>query len=144
MQQATYEDAQLVLRLYELRREEKLRAARAWFTGTFSANTLEELNEQCAPGSEEHAYFRMVTSYWDMAASFVTEGILHEGLYIQASGEGLFVWERISRFVEDLRAAFKNPMFLKNLETVANKQVAFMEENAPGSHEAFQKRIRSL
>ena len=142
MQQATYEDAQLVLRLYELRREEKLRTARAWFTGTFSANTLEEMNEQCTPGSDEHAYFRMVTSYWDMASSLVTQGILHEGLYIQASGEGLFVWEKIRPFVEDLRAAFKNPMFLKNLETVVGKQIAFMEENAPGAYKALQGRIR--
>mgnify|MGYP004250919735 CR=1 FL=1 len=56
----------------------------------------------------------------------------------EASGEGLFVWEKIRPFVEDLRAAFKNPIFLKNLETVAAKQI----ENAPGAYEAFQGRIR--
>ena len=60
----------------------------------------------------------------------------------EASGEGLFVWEKIRPFSEDLRAAFKNPILLKNLETGAGKQIAFMEENAPGAYEAFQGRIR--
>ena len=143
MSQATYEDAQLVLRLYELRREEKMRTARAWFTGTFSANTLQEMNAQCALGTEENAYFRMVLSYWDMAAAFVTQGIVNEGLFIQVSGEGLFVWEKVRPFVEDLRASIKNPLFLRNLEEVALKQIDYMKENAPGAYEAFQERVKT-
>ena len=143
MGQATYEDAQLVLRLYELRREEKMRTAREWIAASLSANSLEELNEQCPVGSVENAYFRMVTSYWEMAASFVTQGILNEGSYIKASGEGLFVWIKISPFVEELRTVFKNPMFLQNLEILAGKQIAFMEENAPGAYEAFKARVKS-
>src|SRR5258708_2817486 len=87
---ATYEDANLLLRLYELRREDKLRQARDWFTKKFKVSTLEEFQKLCPQGSEEHAYFRMVTSYWDMAASFVTGGVLHEELFMQNSREILF------------------------------------------------------
>jgi hypothetical protein len=142
MQQATYEDAGLILRLYELRREEKLRTARAWFTGTFSAKSLEEMMAQCTPGSDENAYFRMVTTYWEMAASFVVQGVLNEGLYIQSGGEGLFVFEKVRPFLEGLREAYKNPLLLKNLETVADIQVDWMNENAPGAYEAMLERIR--
>ena len=92
---ATYEDANLLLCLFELRREEKLRQARAWFTKNFHAHTLEEFQTLCPMGSEENAYYRMVSGYWDMAASFVTSGVLHQGLFSQNSRELLFVWERI-------------------------------------------------
>jgi hypothetical protein len=78
---ATYEDANLLLRLYELRREDKMRQARDWFNKNFHANNLEELSKICPLGSQEHAYFRMVSSYWDMAASFVTSGVLQRELF---------------------------------------------------------------
>ena len=141
MQQATYEDAGLISNLYELRREERMRKARGWFTWAFSAKTLAEMMEQCTPGSDENAYFRMVTTYWEMAASFVVFGVLNEGLYIQSGGEGLFVFEKVRPFLEELRAAYKNPLLLKNLETVAEQQIEWMKENAPGSYEAMLERI---
>lgn len=92
---ATHEDANLLLRLYELHREEKLRKAREWFMKNFHAGTMEEFQKLCPLGSEENAVYRMVVSYWDMAASFVTAGVLHEKLFTQNSRELLFVWERI-------------------------------------------------
>src|SRR5579872_3525093 len=87
---ATYEDANLLLRLYDLRREEKLRAARDWFAKNFHAGTMEETQKLCPFGSEENTYFRMVVGYWDMAASFVTAGVLHQELFAQNSRELLF------------------------------------------------------
>ena len=63
---ATHEDANLILRLYDLRREEKLRQARDWFFKNFHARNIEEFGKLCPHGSQEHAYHRMVTSYWDM------------------------------------------------------------------------------
>ena len=75
---ATYEDANLLLRLYELRREERLRNARDWFMKNFRARTMEEFQKLCPLGSKENAFYRMVVSYWEMAASFVTGGILHQ------------------------------------------------------------------
>jgi len=121
---ATYEDANLLLRLYELRREEKLRKAREWFIKNFRASTMEEFQKLCPLNSEENALYRMVVSYWDMAASFVAAGILHEGLFTQNSREMLLVWERIRDIVPELRKTFKNANLSKDLETIANAMVA--------------------
>jgi hypothetical protein len=106
--------------LYDLRREEKIRRAREWFINNFHANTMEEFQRVCPLGSEENAFYRMVVSYWDMAASFVTEGVLHPKLFTQNSRELLFVWERIRDVVPGLRETFNNSNLARNLETVAN------------------------
>jgi hypothetical protein len=121
---ATYEDANLLLRLYELRREEKLRKARDWFIRNFHASTEEEFKKICPLGSEENAFYRMVVSYWDMAASFVTGGVLHQELFTGNSRELLLVWERIRDIVPAVRESFQNPNLARNLETVANTMIA--------------------
>jgi len=139
---ATYEDANLLLRLYELRREEKLRKAREWFSKNFHVSNLEELQKLCPPGSEENAYVRMVQTYWDMAASFVTNGILHRELFMENSRELLFVWERIRDVVPAWREAFKNPKIASNLEAVAN--VMIEEEKRRGSYDAFRNMVRGI
>jgi hypothetical protein len=122
---ATHEDANLLLRLYELRREEKMRKAREWFAKNFHADTIEEFQKLCPLDSEENAFYRMVVSFWDMAASFVTAGILHEKLFAQNCRELLFVWERIRNLVPALRELFKNSSLASNLETVADRMVAY-------------------
>jgi L-rhamnose mutarotase len=137
---ATYEDANLLLRLFEMRREEKLRKARDWFMRNFKAHSLEEFQKLCPMGSEENAYFRMVTSYWDMAASFVTNGVLHQELFAQNSREMLFVWERIRDVVPGWREVFKNPRIVRNMETVVTAMIE--EEKRQGSYEAFSAFVR--
>jgi hypothetical protein len=139
---ATYDDANLLLRLYELRREDKLRQARDWFFKNFHANTLEEFQKLCPPTSQENAYFRMVTSYWEMAASMVTNGVLHQELYMQNSREMLFVWIRICDIVPAWREAFKNPETMKNVETIASAMME--EEKRRGSYEAFHNMVKGL
>ena len=137
---ATYEDANLLLRLYELRREEKLRKARDWFIKNFHANTIDEFQKLCPQGSEENAYYRMVSSYWDMAASFVTNGVLHRDLFIQNSRELLFVWIRICDMMPAWRERLKNPSIAKNIETLAN--VMIEREKQQGSYETFRSMVR--
>jgi|SRR5579863_4849836 len=137
---ATHEDANLLLRLYELRREEKLRHAREWFSKNFKAGTFEDFQKLCPPGSEENAYFRMITSYWELAASFVTSGVLHQELFEQSSRELLFVWERVRDIVPAWREAFKNPKIMRNVETVAGSMIE--EEKRQGSYEAFVAMVR--
>jgi hypothetical protein len=139
---ATYDDANLLLRLYELRREEKLRAARDWFAKNFHASTLEEMQKLCPIGSQENAYFRMVTGYWEMAASFVTSGVLHQELFAQSSRELLFVWTRIADLIPAWREAFKNPAIVKNMETVADAMIE--EEKRRGSYDAFRNMVRGV
>ena len=140
---ATYDDVNLILHLYELRREDKMRQARNWFANSFTARSLDELNALCPPGSEANAYFRMVISYWDMAASFITSGVLNERLFFQSGRELLFVWEKVRDIVPQVRAAHKDDFILKNLETVANSFIKWMEGQAPEAYNAYKDRLRS-
>jgi hypothetical protein len=139
---ATYEDVDLILRLYEMRRESKLREARDWFGQSFKVKTLDEFNQLCPLGSQTNAYYRMVVSYWEMVASFITKGVLHQELFFESGGELLFVWERIRDVLPASRQANKNPRNLKNLEQVAEAYIQWFNEQAPGSYEAFSKRVR--
>jgi len=142
--QATYDDANLIMRLYEARREEKLRAARAWFSANFHAATVEEMQRICPPGSQENAYMRMVVSYWEMAASFVTSGVLNQDLFFQTSGELLFVWERLRELVPAYRATSKNPHSWRNLETVGNAFIKWMEAQGPEAYPTFQAMVQGV
>src|SRR5882672_7174940 len=101
----TYDDVNLILRLYEQRREDKMRTAREWFAQSFKYHTMEGFNRGCPVGSSMNAYARMVLSYWEMAASFVTSGVLHQELFFQSGGELLFVWVRVRELVPHMREA---------------------------------------
>src|SRR5215216_1831743 len=140
---ATHDDANLVLRLYEMRREDRLRKARAWFAGNFKGvSTIEQFQKLCAPGSDENASFRMVTTYWDMAASFVTNGVLNEVLLYESGRELLFVWERSRDYIGAFREAYKDSTYLKNLQTVGNSFATRFRTASPDGYDAFVNRIR--
>ncbi len=134
---ATYEDAKLILQLYEMRREEKLRQARGWFVKSFKVKTMEEFQTLCPPGSETNSYYLMVTSYWEMLASFIEAGVLNRDLFFQSGLELLFVWERLSDIVPAYRQAMKNPFYYKNLENVAQSMIQWLKGRAPESYAAF-------
>jgi hypothetical protein len=139
---ATYEDAQLILELYEMRREPRLRDARKWFTANFKVKTFDELQALCPPGSEPNASFRMFVTYWELVASFVASGVLNQELFFQSGRELLLCWERVSDLAPQYRAQIKNPLEWKNLETVANAYIKWWNLNAPGAYDAFVKRVR--
>ena len=139
--QATYDDVNLIIKLYELRRDDRLREARKWFGG-LKGKTLAELQALCPPGSEQEASLRMVTSYWEMAASFITSGVLNQELFEQSGGELLFVWTKIQDVVPEWRKAFNNPKYLSNVETVAKKMIDSMNRSNPKAYEAFAARVR--
>ena len=96
VQRPTYGDANVVLRLYEMRREPRMRQARAWFTANCKVKSYEELLKLAPSGTDENASVRMVTSYWDLVASFMTSGVLHKELFFQSGRELLLVWERVA------------------------------------------------
>jgi hypothetical protein len=135
------QDAQLILQFYELRREARFREARAFMVSRFKAKTLQELNELCPPGSDENAYFRQVTSYWDMIAAIVKRHLVDKELFFETNGELSVVWERVRALVPVLREAYSNPRFLSNLEQIAGEREAYVEEKAPGSLAALRKRL---
>src|SRR5215468_1279433 len=134
---ATYQDVDLILRLYEMRREARMREARRWFATHFRARTMDEFTATCPPGSEPNASFRMLTSYWEMVASFVTSGVLNQELFFEGNREFLFVWERIRDVVPELRKAFSNPIELKHLELISQAYIQWWSRQAPGAYEAF-------
>lgn len=139
---ATYDDVNLILRLYEMRREDRLREARKWFTGSFKVKTFEDFQTLCPPGSETNASYRMVTTYWEMVGSFLTSGVLNNELFYQSGRELLFVWERVRDIVPAARDAFKHPRELKNLEEAATAYIAWWNHTSPGAYDAFTKRVR--
>jgi hypothetical protein len=138
MAKATYDDVNLILRLYEMRREEKLRAARTWFVTNFKPKNMEDMAKIAGPGTDGNASFRQAISYWEMVASFVTAGVLNEELLFDNTRELLLFWIRIKPVVKDVRAAFKDPNAWKNLESVGESYARYMGQDA---YEAFATRI---
>jgi hypothetical protein len=139
---ATYDDAKLILQLYEMRREPRLREARKWFTASFKPKSYDDFLAMCPPGSEPNASYRMVVTYWEMVASFLTSGVLHPELFYQSGREMLFVWERVRDILPALRDVYKHPRELKNLEEASIAYIAWWRQHAPGAHEAFMTRVR--
>jgi hypothetical protein len=139
---ATAADAEIVMRLYELRREDKLRKARNWFLSSFKGiRSIDDLLKAAPNGSEENAYFRMVISYWDMAAGFVTSGAVNQDLFFRNSNEMLFIWLRASEVIPELRRSRHNPVAYSDLEEAAKAMTEWMETRAPGSYEGFRKMV---
>ena len=104
--------------------------------------SFEEFQALCPPGSEPNASYRMVTTYWEMVASFLTSGVVNQELFFQTGRELLVTWERVREIVPLVRAANKNPLELRNLELAAQAYAEWWHERAPGAYEAFSKRIR--
>lgn len=113
------ESADLILKLYDLRREEKMREARNWVIPFFPESAADIM--QAMINAETSAKFRMVTTYWDMAASFVNHGAIDEEMFADVHGEHIVVFSKIEPFLEELRAIL-GLNYLKNLETLIMKQ----------------------
>jgi hypothetical protein len=119
------ESAELIMKLYDLRREAKMREARNWMVAFFPESVEDILAAMVGPDS---SYLRMVISYWDMAATFVNHGAIDEDMFRETSGEHMVVFSKVEPFLEDLRAKFGNPNFLKNLETLVSRLPNYKEE----------------
>ena len=111
--------AELILKLYELRREEVMRQARNWYF-TFNPESAEDITAVARGGHS--AYYRMVTSYWDMACSFVNHGAIDEQMFNDANGEQNFVFAKIQPFIAQLREMSNNPAYLAHLEKLVMRQ----------------------
>lgn len=105
--------AELILKLYDLRREETMRKARNWFA-SFHPESIEDI--QAAAFGEHSPYYRMVTTYWDMACSFVNHGAIDAEMFNDANGEQVFVFAKLQPFIEEIRANNGNPNAFRHLE----------------------------
>ena len=121
MSTITYDEVNLMLRLYDMRREARLRQARSWFLDHFHPMSPDEMTEKYAPGTDEYNNIRMVISYWDMVASIVNRGLINDELFFESNGEMWVVWDRIRSIVPTWRAAFKNPMVFMNIEEACRR-----------------------
>ncbi len=106
-------EADLILKLYDLRREEVMREARNWFF-MFNPKSIEEIMETLV--SDKSGMLRMVISYWDMACSLVNNGAIDEQMFNDANGEHIFVYAKMEPFIPALREAMGAPQFLAHLE----------------------------
>jgi len=119
-----HHDADLILKLYELRREPVMREARNWFF-TFNPKSTQDFFDTVS--SDKSGYYRMVISYWDMAASFVTNGAIDAQMFNDANGEHLFIYSKLEPFLADLRRETGNPEFMAHLEKVV-KEIPNVDE----------------
>lgn len=117
---ATAHDANLILKLYDLRREAEMRKARNWFGAEFWPQSADEVMKVVnSPASQENAWLRQVGSYWEMAASLVVNGALSENLFLASSGELFFIFAKIHPFLKEVREKMNNPEAYANIEKVA-------------------------
>lgn len=114
-------DVMAILKLYELRRDEKMRAARAWYFSEFAPQSAMDIIKLYRDGEQASAKFRTVTSYWDMAASFVLNGGIDEKMFLDSGTEYIFVYSKIQPFLSELRELMGEPDYMIHLETLCNK-----------------------
>lgn len=111
-------DAHLILELYDLRRESVMREARNWFF-SFNPTGVQDFIDVLV--GDKSAYFRMVVSYWEMAASLVNHGAIDEQMFNDANGEHIFVFAKVEPFLGDLRNMFGSTAYLAHLEKVVKR-----------------------
>ena len=133
---ATGADAQVIMKLYELRTEAVLRKARQWVVQEFNPKNVEEyLAVISASTSEQNAWLRQVITYWEMAASFVLHGAVNADMYLDSNGEGLYIYAKLHHLVEDLQE--KSGMrFMRH--------TAALIEKFPTARERFQGALKTI
>ena len=140
----TFEQAQLHLQVYEMRREPRLRQARDWFFSNYFANTFDEAMRIAAPATEGGTNYMMVVSYWEQACALLNYGLLHEDLFFETSGEFFGVWERIKPTLEEGRKQFSSKIYLAHLEKAAKRYEAWIEQRSPGNLAAMRKMMEQM
>jgi len=105
-----------ILKLYELRRDEQMRAARQWYFSEFAPMSAMDIIALYRGGERASANFRMVTSFWDTAASLVLNGGIDRKMFLDANTEHVFIYAKIADYLPEVRELFREPDFLIHLE----------------------------
>jgi hypothetical protein len=139
---ATPADAEIILRLYELRTEAEMRKARAWVTGEFWPATAKDYFAVADnPADPHNAWLRQVISYWEMAAAMVLHGAVSAELFVDCNGEGFFLLAKFAPILNGIRE--KNQAFLmKTAELVNRFSAASLRYEATLKH--VEARSKSL
>jgi hypothetical protein len=110
--------AELILKLYELRRDPELRKARAWYVGEFNPQSGQDIVDLLFSGPKSSAHYRMVTSYWDMAAAMVLHGAIDATMFLDTNGEIIMLYAKIQPFLAEVRQLINRPDYLKNVDAL--------------------------
>lgn len=130
-------DADMILRLYDLRREAEMRKARA-FVITFAPSTIEELLAVMDWKHPENAHFRQVTSYWEMVADFANRELLHPEMYAAHCGEAFVIYARLSPFLDEMKKRGYS-RFLMHTDAAVRKHPV-VAERVEGMRQMLAKR----
>ena len=131
------EEGGLILKLYELRREDTMRKARDWYFRDFNPQSMADFNT--ALFGEHSGYMRMVVSYWEMAAALVNNGAIGLDIFNDSNGEHIGVFAKFEPLLGEIRAAF-GPQFAVNFEKLIDatpegrKRVAAAREQMKAIH----------
>jgi len=117
----TAADAQLILQLYELRREPEMRKARAWWASSFWPQSADDILKTVGTPGQESAWLRQVGGYWDMAASLVLRGALNEDLFFDTGGELWFTLSKVYPYLKDYRQKANSPDGFVHAEKLATR-----------------------
>jgi hypothetical protein len=131
-----HEEAELILKLYDLRREPTMRTARDWYFREFNPESMADVNN--ALFSEHSGHLRMVMTYWDMAAALVNHGAISMELFNDTNGEHISVFSKLEPVLGEMRAVF-GPQMLANLEKLIDA--------TPGGRErlaTFRERMKAI
>lgn len=125
MAKAKAEDAKLILKIYDLRREPVMRAARKYVVSEFWPQNYDEFKAVVTGyGTEPNAFFRQVMTYWNMVAAMVLRGAVNEELFFDSNGEPYFLWAKFGEYIPQARKDQVDPEFLLHLEKLASKPAA--------------------
>ena len=139
MRKPTTADAELLLYLYEIRRDPELRRARQWFLTEFKAASWSEIRARYLSHSEEDRWFRMTTSFWEMVGTLLAQGVLHPELFFDHTGEDIVTWERCKSWIADARADIR-PTYLFRFERMVEQHQAYRARTI-AAYQAAQKRV---
>ncbi len=114
-------DTLAIIELYKLRTEPLMRAARAWFVTQFAPQSGRDVVQLLLSGQQESAYYRMVASYWETAASFVNNGGIDEKLFLESNSEHVVVYAKLKPFIAEVRELIGEPDYLEHLERLVLK-----------------------
>jgi hypothetical protein len=133
-----HHDAELVLRVYEMRREAVMRQSRHELLSTFWPKTYDDLLAVTRPTNPLNAAYRQVGSYWEMVYGIVRHGIVHPDYFLESNGEGIFLFVRVASYLERFRAEV-SPAAFRNAEWVSRET-----ETGRRYLEAFGARFRKI
>lgn len=111
-------DADLILKIYDLRRETVMRESRAAINRDYWPRSAEEALEVLRPDHPLNRAYRQCAGYWEMVYGMARHGVIHGEFLVENNGEGMFFFARVVPYLESIRQA-SSPRVFRNTEWAA-------------------------